>query len=528
MRQVKALWRSRGFSQVAFVALLSAGAAGCSSDVSRFGEGPVYTGSTPNQQAILSGQPAQQPYGQQGYGQPAYGQGGYPQGGYGQPAYPQADVTGSVGVQRQSLPPVQVQAAPPVQPYAPAVTATVPQAPRVAVATPQPPRITAAAPAGWTLQGATPVTAQAGDTMDSIARRYGVPAQVLMQSNGISDPSRVAAGQQILIPVYSANAPAAVGPRAAAPAVAPHLAAPTPVAMQPAPAQVLAPPPGARPMPPVKAATAPTLVPNAPAIVAQHTVARGETLEQIAQRYGIRKAALMERNGLKSDTVQAGQKLTLPAGTKVTVRTAMAPTTTGAVPAPMPPALGTEPAARPTQVAGAPAVAPTPAPAAAKPADTKTAAAPAKPTEKQEAAALTEMDTPSPARASGAPPSFRWPVRGRVIGEFGAKAGGDRNDGINLAVPEGTSVKAAEDGEVIYAGNEVKGYGNLVLVRHADGWVSAYAHASDILVNRGDRVNRGQIIARAGATGNVSQPQLHFELRKGKNPVDPKPYLASN
>jgi murein DD-endopeptidase MepM/ murein hydrolase activator NlpD len=123
--------------------------------------------------------------------------------------------------------------------------------------------------------------------------------------------------------------------------------------------------------------------------------------------------------------------------------------------------------------------------------------------------------------------SFRWPVRGRVIEGFGATVGGARNDGINLAVPEGTSVKAAEDGEVIYSGNELKGYGNVVLVKHPDGFVSVYAHASDLLVNKGDKVSRGQIIARAGATGNVTQPQLHFELRKGQHPIDPKSYLTN-
>ncbi len=133
----------------------------------------------------------------------------------------------------------------------------------------------------------------------------------------------------------------------------------------------------------------------------------------------------------------------------------------------------------------------------------------------------------SPRSEPKAAPSFRWPVRGRVIEEFGANANGNRNDGINLAVPEGTSVKSAEDGEVIYSGNELKGYGNVVLVKHTDGWVTVYAHASDLLVNKGDKVTRGQIIARAGATGSVTQPQLHFELRKGQKPVDPKTYLTN-
>ncbi|WP_244501817.1 murein hydrolase activator EnvC [Stappia sp. ES.058] len=121
---------------------------------------------------------------------------------------------------------------------------------------------------------------------------------------------------------------------------------------------------------------------------------------------------------------------------------------------------------------------------------------------------------------------FRWPARGRIISDFGTKPGGTRNEGINLALPEGADIKAVEDGTVIYSGNELKGYGNLVLVRHDDGWVSAYAHGSDLLVKRGDAVSRGQTIAKAGSTGSVSQPQLHFELRRGNKPVDPMQYLA--
>ena len=123
-------------------------------------------------------------------------------------------------------------------------------------------------------------------------------------------------------------------------------------------------------------------------------------------------------------------------------------------------------------------------------------------------------------------PSFRWPVKGRVIAGFGPKSGGGQNDGINLAVPEGTPIKAAEDGVVAYAGNELKGYGNLVLIRHANGFVSAYAHASELLVKRGDTIKRGQVIAHAGQTGNVTSPQLHFEIRKGSTPVDPAKYLS--
>ena len=134
-----------------------------------------------------------------------------------------------------------------------------------------------------------------------------------------------------------------------------------------------------------------------------------------------------------------------------------------------------------------------------------------------------QLPTPDPMSGN----SFRWPVRGRVISEFGARPDGGHNDGIDLAVPAGTSVLAAENGVVAYAGNELKGYGNLVLIRHANNWVSAYAHNEEILVKRGDKVRRGQVIAKAGATGSVSQPQVHFELRKGSRPVDPTKFMSS-
>ncbi len=119
-------------------------------------------------------------------------------------------------------------------------------------------------------------------------------------------------------------------------------------------------------------------------------------------------------------------------------------------------------------------------------------------------------------------PEFRWPARGRIIQGF--KAGS--NEGINIAVPEGTAVKAAEAGVVAYAGNELKGYGNLVLIRHPNGFVSAYANNGEISVKRGETVKRGQAIAKSGQSGNVSSPQIHFELRKGSTPVDPTDFLA--
>jgi murein DD-endopeptidase MepM/ murein hydrolase activator NlpD len=162
---------------------------------------------------------------------------------------------------------------------------------------------------------------------------------------------------------------------------------------------------------------------------------------------------------------------------------------------------------------------------------TKVAAVTADPQQKARLAQATTVEdtaaeTPvKAAEATGALPTFRWPVRGKVITSYGAKTNGKANDGINLAVPEGTPVKAAEDGVVAYSGNELKGYGNLVLIRHSNGYVTAYAHASELLVKRGDTIKRGQIIAKSGQSGEVGSPQLHFEIRKGSSPVDPLQFL---
>lgn len=160
------------------------------------------------------------------------------------------------------------------------------------------------------------------------------------------------------------------------------------------------------------------------------------------------------------------------------------------------------------------------APKAEAPAKPQQVAA-VKPEQAAPAAAAPKAEAPA-ASADDDKPEFRWPARGRVIKGF--KAG--QNEGINIAVPEGTPVKAAESGVVVYSGNEVKGYGNLVLIRHPNGFVSAYANNGELMVKRGDQVKRGQQIAKSGQTGDVSAPQLHFELRKGSTPVDPTQYLA--
>jgi murein DD-endopeptidase MepM/ murein hydrolase activator NlpD len=151
----------------------------------------------------------------------------------------------------------------------------------------------------------------------------------------------------------------------------------------------------------------------------------------------------------------------------------------------------------------------------------------AAPASEPEAAAPSKVAAVAPASMPEVVDSvkLRWPAHGKVIASFGGRPDGTHNDGINVAVPLGTDVHAAESGVVVYAGSELKGYGNLILLRHDNGWVTAYAHNDELAVKRGDKVQRGQVIAKAGKTGSVDQPQVHFELRQGSRPVDPVPFL---
>lgn len=139
--------------------------------------------------------------------------------------------------------------------------------------------------------------------------------------------------------------------------------------------------------------------------------------------------------------------------------------------------------------------------------------------------ARTASYTPPPAAASPAS-LFSWPVRGAVISEYGSGNLGRRNDGVNIAAPVGTPVRAAADGQVVYRGSELEGFGNLLLLKHQDGFVTAYAHNDAMLVKKGDQVRKGQVIAKVGATGAVTTPQLHFEIRQESQAVDPVALLG--
>jgi murein DD-endopeptidase MepM/ murein hydrolase activator NlpD len=164
-----------------------------------------------------------------------------------------------------------------------------------------------------------------------------------------------------------------------------------------------------------------------------------------------------------------------------------------------------------------------PAQRAGEPAQPADAERPAEPQATQ-ASAPRPKEVPSPPpRSSG---RFQWPVTGKILSGFGPQDGGLHNDGINIAAPRGTPIRAAENGVVAYVGNELKGFGNLLLIKHADNWITAYAHTEEILVDHGETVRRGQIVARVGSSGNVADPQLHFEIRKRSKAKDPQQLLG--
>jgi murein DD-endopeptidase MepM/ murein hydrolase activator NlpD len=247
-----------------------------------------------------------------------------------------------------------------------------------------------------------------------------------------------------------------------------------------------------------------------------YRVEAGDTPRIIAQKTGVSEKALIERNDLTPTRLKVGQVLYLPKG--------------GKAPA-MPRAVAANDK-KPAPSQGSPDVHVVKTTTVTAPGSgAKVQSAPAEASapkviggQNPQVASTQQLPAPEPMSGN----SFRWPVQGRIISEFGTKPDGGHNDGIDVAVPLGTSVKAAENGVVAYAGDELKGYGNLVLIRHSNNWVSAYAHNDEILVKRGDQVRRGQVIAKAGRTGQVSQPQLHFELRKGSRPVDPTKFMAND
>jgi len=361
---------------------------------------------------------------------------------------------------------------------------------------------------GWSAQGGTPIVVAEGETLDALSSRYGVPRAALISANGLSSPT-LAPGSRLTIPVYNANAGSAPASRQ----VAQSSQVLSDARSQPA--RTLAPPPASL-APPTRVAAP---VQDARAKAQAAASAKAQAAAEAGQAAQARLAAATDARAKAAADAQAMResraKFAAEAKAKAETRkVAVAPAAPVAKPVvaeakkvapvaekPKPVIVASAPATEP-KVSAVPKSAPEPV------AEPKTTASLPK------APAATETETEKA--------DFRWPARGRVIAGFSGKGG---NEGINIAVPEGTPIKAAEGGTVAYAGNELKGYGNLVLIRHANGYVSAYAHNGALNVKRGDAIKRGQVVATAGQTGNVSSPQLHFELRKGSTPVDPTPYL---
>ena len=347
------------------------------------------------------------------------------------------------------------------------------------------------------------IEVQQGDTLSSIARQYRVSISELMSLNNLQSPI-VRPGQRIALPA---------GKRPIAQRLPPT----------PAPQQAIEQPPVATPrQPQVLPVTAQAA--SSSDWQGTHTIAPGESLYAIARKHNIKVAELQRVNGITEVTkIRPGTVIKVPGSASArpatTARIADADTSQASA---SPVGTASPVSLRPRILNGG-----------------ETAGAPAEPRRVASlgAAAATATDAGTQAARSeragaaaeaprlGVTGKFRWPVKGKVIAGFGPRPDKSHNDGINIAVPQGAEVLASEGGTVAYAGNELKGYGNLVLIRHENNWVSAYAHNDTLLVKRGDTVRRGQTIAKAGNTGTVDQPQVHFELRQDSKPVDPMPHM---
>jgi murein DD-endopeptidase MepM/ murein hydrolase activator NlpD len=345
---------------------------------------------------------------------------------------------------------------------------------------------------------------QSGDTLQEVAQRFGVTESALVAINNLQTPYKLKAGQTLNLTSTTEASNFASASAVAVPPPTPvgnvsqgALSAPTPIGNSSANsssgdsssansslgggsstmASSALPPPPAAPVPAAPAASAPSI--SAPKAATQAT-------------------ALPP---VQSQTIPSAPTVTAPAAQAKTAEQSAA------------------------KAATAPAMPATPtAPVKA----TANAASAAQSEAQEDVQAEVSQDLAmekAPAAGSGKGP-FVWPVRGKVIQTFGSSTDGLKNDGINIAAPAGSPVVAAADGVVAYAGNELRGFGNMILIRHDGGYVTAYAHNDSLLVKKGDKVKRGQTIARVGATGAVFGPQLHFEIRKGTEPVDPMTYLG--
>jgi murein DD-endopeptidase MepM/ murein hydrolase activator NlpD len=314
------------------------------------------------------------------------------------------------------------------------------------------------------------VTVQPGDTLYSLAIRHGVTIDMIARANGLTNHYAVKPGTDLLIPQAG----------------------------------------------PTKFGQAQGETPKAQAAecAGEHCymVKKGETIASIARSHGVPEAQILQAYNLPdSRSLKAGQSIAIPG------REAPRQTLAEAAPQTRVPAPALEPQA--------PTLAPVPSGGTLKAPEPLKPATEAKPVSAKPAEPSCDAALANPLPRMGK--NFRKPVEGLIIGQFGPQRDGSVNEGVTISVPKGTAIKAAENGVVAYVGDELPGFGNLILIRHADEYITAYAHADEIMVKKCDVVKRGQVVAKAGATGDASQPQLHFEIRKNAKPVDPAPLLGS-
>ena len=373
---------------------------------------------------------------------------------------------------------------------------------------------------GWNAQGGTTITVAPNDSLNQMSTRFGVPASAILSANGLTSASQVTPGRQLVIPVYSAS-----GMNPAAPMTARAVPA--------APSERIKAAETKRQDDAKDAAKAEAKRKEAAKEAQKEAEAKKladkRTDEKARKEVAAKEAAAKEADA-KKHHVRPGQiaKADAKSDTKADAKSDIKAEAArrAETEAKQAKADAAKDAAK--KVAEAKATKAASEKAAAdkvasdKAASEKVAAKP----EPAKTVATAKVEPASTGSVAAAAPdqTFRWPAKGRVISGYGSSG----NEGINIAVPEGTSVKAAEDGTVAYAGSDVKGYGKLVLVRHANGYVSAYAHNGELDVKPGEKVKRGQTIAKSGASGNVTSPQLHFEIRKSGAPIDPMSQLASN
>lgn len=339
---------------------------------------------------------------------------------------------------------------------------------------------------------------QPGDTLYGVSRMFSVDVSELTRLNNLTPPYAIKTGQPLRLP-----SPAAGYRGGGSGEAAPQVAA--------APRSKIE-----------RSDNAPGAGSSAP----------GAAPPQASPGFNPAAPSVVYQPGQEPKTLHAGGGGAAPVPSSAAASPAVAPTVTPSSGVLTPPR---KPAAEPAPAHQDVAVAPPPPSTTATPADPpppETAKpSPSKPPQQQAAARPPAAEAPPPPRQADAEPPprspgrFLTPVKGSIISGFGPKPGGQHNDGLNIAAAKGTPVVAADNGVVAYSGNELRGFGNLLLIRHADGWVTAYAHLDRIDVERGAEVKRGQRIGAVGQSGGVPTPQLHFEVRRGSQAVDPKGML---